>query len=106
MSPRPTLIGSVEHVERLTPHMIRVVLGGKGLESFAPDDFSDSYVKLLFPPTDAPYTAPFDLAEIQDQYPKLQWPAKRTYTVRAWGPSRSEEHTSEHQSRGHVVCRL
>lgn len=87
MGPRPTLIGSVEDVERLTPHMIRVVLGGQGLASFTPDDFSDSYVKLLFPPAGAPYTTPFDLAEVQDQYPKLQWPAKRTYTVRAWDPS-------------------
>ena len=35
--------------EQLTPHMVRVVLGGEGLAEFAAGEFTDHYVKLLFP---------------------------------------------------------
>ena len=36
----------VEHVERLTPGMIRIVFGGKGLAGFGAGEFTDHYVKL------------------------------------------------------------
>ena len=36
----------VEHVERLTPRMIRVVFGGEGLAGFGAGEFTDHYVKL------------------------------------------------------------
>ena len=42
--------GRVERVERPTPHMVRVVLGGEGLAAFETSGVTDSYVKLLFPP--------------------------------------------------------
>lgn len=32
----------------LTPHMVRVVLGGPGFDNFTPSEFSDSYVKIEF----------------------------------------------------------
>ena len=34
--------------ERLTPHMVRVYLGGLGFDAFNPSEFTDSYVKLQF----------------------------------------------------------
>ncbi|EUA34186.1 siderophore-interacting FAD-binding domain protein [Mycobacterium xenopi 3993] len=34
--------------EQLAPHLVRVVLGGSGFDTFVPNDFTDSYVKLVF----------------------------------------------------------
>ncbi|MEZ0112849.1 NADPH-dependent ferric siderophore reductase [Catenulispora sp. EB89] len=53
----------VRRTERLNDHMIRVHLGGPGFATFQPSEFTDSYVKLLFPAPDGEVT--------------------RTYTVRA-----------------------
>ncbi|GGQ16102.1 siderophore-interacting protein [Streptosporangium pseudovulgare] len=78
--------GEVVRVERLTPHMIRVVLGGDGLAGFEAGEFTDHYVKLLFPPAGVSYPEPFDLAAVQRDLPREQWPTTRTYTVRAWDP--------------------
>ena len=50
----------------LTPQMIRVVLGGEGLEGFPAGAFSDHYVKLQITP------------------PGESEPRTRTYTVRDW----------------------
>ena len=50
----------------LTPQMIRVVLGGEGLEGFGADAFTDHYVKLRITP------------------PGESEPRTRTYTVRDW----------------------
>lgn len=80
----------VVHTERLTPHMTRVVLGGAGLEGFTAGDFSDHYVKLLFPVPGVTYPEPFDMAQIRADLPRDQWPRTRTYTVRAWDPAALE----------------
>src|SRR5690625_644542 len=53
----------------------------------------------------------FDLGELYDETKSL---AQGPFTIPGWGPEgwygqiyqRSEEHTSELQSRGHLVCRL
>ncbi|MFJ2032569.1 siderophore-interacting protein [Streptosporangium sp. NPDC087985] len=87
---RKTTRGEVRRVERLTPHMIRVVLGGDGLAGFCAGEFTDHYVKLLFPPPGVTYPAPFDLEAIKRDMPRDQWPATRTYTVRAWDPEAAE----------------
>ena len=58
--PRVARVGEVLRTSRVTPHMIRVVLGGEGLAGFPAGEFTDHYVKLLFPPPGAPYTAPFE----------------------------------------------
>nr|WP_240157220.1 siderophore-interacting protein [Pseudonocardia broussonetiae] len=78
------MYGRVEHVQQLTPHLVRVVLGGEGLDGFAAGDFTDHYVKLAFPPPGAPYEVPFDPAEVRATLPREQWPVLRTYTVRSW----------------------
>ncbi|GAA4926767.1 siderophore-interacting protein [Streptomyces coeruleoprunus] len=74
----------VIRTERLTPHMVRVVLGGEGLASFEIGEYTDHYVKLVFPPAGVSYPEPFDMARIREELPPEQWPANRTYTVRAW----------------------
>ncbi len=80
----------VERVERLTPHMIRVVLGGEELTGFPAGAFTDHYVKLLFPVEGVRYPEPFDLQVIRAEFPRDQWPRTRTYTVRRWDAAAGE----------------
>jgi NADPH-dependent ferric siderophore reductase len=86
--PRRPLIVRVEETRQLTPHMIRVVVGGDDLAGFAAGAFTDHYVKLQLPPPGAPYTAPFDAEDVKARLPREQWPRTRTYSVRAWDPER------------------
>lgn len=67
MPPRVPRRVSVVSTERLTPHMVRVVLGGPAFDGFAPGEFTDHYVKLLLPDPQAPDKT-----------------RTRTYSVRAW----------------------
>lgn len=59
--------------ERLTRHMVRLVLTGEGVAALDPTAFTDRYVKLVFP------------AEVEGERERL-----RTYTVRAWDTERAE----------------
>ncbi|MFC7929700.1 siderophore-interacting protein [Streptomyces cinereoruber] len=80
----------VVHTERITPHMVRLVLGGPGLDGFDIGEYTDHYVKLLFAPEGVAYPEPFDMERIREEFPREQWPTTRTYTVRAWDPERRE----------------
>ncbi|WP_329624415.1 siderophore-interacting protein [Streptomyces sp. NBC_01255] len=80
----------VVRTERITPHMVRVVLGGPGLEAFEVGEYTDHYVKLLFAPEGVAYPEPFDMERIREEFPREQWPTTRTYTVRAWDPVHRE----------------
>jgi NADPH-dependent ferric siderophore reductase len=88
-APRRPIRAVVEDVERLTPQMVRVVLGGDDLRDFGAGEFTDHYVKLQLPPPGAPYQAPFDVEDVRARLPREQWPRTRTYTVRAWDPERT-----------------
>jgi len=79
----------VEEVRRLTPHLIRVVVGGEDLEGFGVGEFTDHYVKLQIPPQGAPYSAPFDADDVKAHLPREQWPRTRSFTVRHWDPERA-----------------
>lgn len=74
----------VMRTERIAPHMVRVVLGGDGLEGFAAGEFTDHYIKLLFPVEGVEYPEPFDITRVRADFPREQWPRTRTYTVRSW----------------------
>ncbi|MGY1434501.1 siderophore-interacting protein [Streptomyces reniochalinae] len=80
----------VARTEQLTPHMVRVVLSGDGLTGFPAGEHTDHYVKLLFPAPGVDYPQPFDIERIRAELPRDQWPAMRTYTVRAWDPATGE----------------
>lgn len=88
-APRVTT-GLVRSVERITPHMVRIVLGGPGLAEFRAGEFTDHYVKLFFPPSGVTYPEPFDVERIRAELPRDQWPTTRTYTVRRWDEQRRE----------------
>ncbi|MFJ3726133.1 siderophore-interacting protein [Streptomyces sp. NPDC090045] len=80
----------VVRTERLSPHMVRLVLGGEGLAEFGAGEYTDHYVKILFPPTGVVYPEPWDLEEIRAHFPRAQWPRQRAYTVRSWDQAHLE----------------
>ncbi|MTD59282.1 siderophore-interacting protein [Amycolatopsis pithecellobii] len=79
---RPATRLEVLRTQQLTPHMIRIVAGGEGFTAFEPNEFTDAYVKVLFPVPGVSYPEPFDLGVIRAEYPSEQWPVMRSYTVR------------------------
>ncbi len=85
-SQRPVRCATVLEARRITPRMVRIVLGGDGLSGFEAGEFSDHYVKLALPPPGADYGSDFDAQEIQATRPRELWPRTRTYSVRAWDP--------------------
>jgi NADPH-dependent ferric siderophore reductase len=82
--------GEVVRSARLTPHMVRVVLGGEGLAGFPAGEFTDHYVKLLFAAGGGAYAGPDDLEQARAELPEEQWPVTRTYSVRAWDAATGE----------------
>ncbi|GAA0944507.1 siderophore-interacting protein [Nonomuraea longicatena] len=81
---------TVLRTERITPHMIRVVVGGDGLAEFATEGLCDHYVKLVFPHEGVEYPEPFSVEHVRASMPREFWPRLRTYTVRAWDPQALE----------------
>jgi NADPH-dependent ferric siderophore reductase len=88
--PRRTTALQVRRTEWLTPHMIRVVAGGDDLAGFPDTGHTDRYVKILFPLPGVAYPEPFDMDAVRGALPREQWPAVRTYTVRAFDPAAGE----------------
>ncbi|WP_066584931.1 siderophore-interacting protein [Cellulomonas timonensis] len=95
--PRPTALrATVLRTERLTPTMVRLVLGGPGLAPFTPSEHADSYVKLVFLPPAAAGELPLtsddrvDLDALRAGLPADQQPRLRSYTVRAFDPQALE----------------
>ncbi|WP_329254103.1 siderophore-interacting protein [Actinoallomurus sp. NBC_01490] len=76
----------VLRVQWITPHMIRVFIGGEGLAGLGVGEFTDHYIKLLFPVPGVSYPEPFDMEVIRRDLPRDQWPRMRSYTVRSWDP--------------------
>ncbi|HEV7726313.1 MAG: viuB [Modestobacter sp.] len=87
---RVARVAEVVRSSRITPHLVRVVLGGEGLAGFPAGAFTDHYVKLLFPPAGAPYVVPFDAEQVRAELPPETWPVTRTYTVRDWDAAAGE----------------
>src|SRR3954466_4134640 len=86
---RRVLRTRVHDVRRLTPHLIRVVVGGDDLDGFRAGAFTDHYVKLQTPPRGAPSPAPFDAEDLKARLPREHWPRTRTYTVQHWDDERN-----------------
>ncbi|MFC5829657.1 siderophore-interacting protein [Nonomuraea insulae] len=82
--------GVVQRTERISRHMVRVVLGGDGLADFATTGCADHYVKLVFPYEGVEYPEPFSVKTCRETMPREVWPRLRTYTVRAWDPDARE----------------
>ncbi|WP_182348433.1 siderophore-interacting protein [Tomitella gaofuii] len=83
------MYGEVIRTRVLTPHLMRVVLGGDGLAGFAAPQHADAYVNCFFLPAAARYGVPFEDAAVRE-LPREQRPYPRRITVRAWDESRRE----------------
>jgi NADPH-dependent ferric siderophore reductase len=89
---RPIHIFEVVRTEQLAPHMVRVVLGGSGFDTFAPNESTDAYVKIVVVPRGVDVDAlprPLTL----DSFGGLdasEQPTVRTYTVRRTDPAARE----------------
>lgn len=74
----------VARVERPAPRLIRVVLGGEELTGLPVGEFTDHYIKVVFPQPHVAHPSPYDLEAVRRDLPRSHWPRLRTYTVRAW----------------------
>ena len=92
MAGRPVHTFEVVRTEKLTPHLIRVVLGGEGFDTFTPNEYTDAYVKIVFVPDGIDVGAlPQPLAlDSFNELPVEQRPTVRTYTVRSVDAERRE----------------
>jgi NADPH-dependent ferric siderophore reductase len=89
---RPVHTFQVISSEQLTPHMIRLVLGGTGFDTFKPSEFADSYVKIVIVRDDVEVDAlpqPLTLDSF-NELPEERRPFVRTYTVRRVDADRRE----------------
>lgn len=79
---------TVLRVEEVGPHLRRLVLGdglvAAGFDQLAAgwQDWTDSYVKLVFLPEGFDHPLPLDLDVVRATMPPEAWPVLRTYTVR------------------------
>ena len=92
MPGRPVHTFEVVRTEHITSHMVRVVLGGNGFDTFTPSEFTDSYVKLVFVADDvdvAGLAQPLTLDSFAD-LPAAKQPVVRTITVRRADPAARE----------------
>jgi NADPH-dependent ferric siderophore reductase len=89
---RPVHTFEVVRTEQLSSHMIRVILGGKGFDTFTPNQFTDAYCKVLFLRDDIDVSAlptPLTLDSFRELPPERQ-PVIRTLTVRSTDPEKRE----------------
>lgn len=92
MAGRPVHTFEVVRTEQLTPHVVRVILGGNGFDTFTPNDYTDAYVKLVFVADDLDVSTleqPLTLDSFTALAPQ-QRPTVRTYTVRSVDVERRE----------------
>ena len=88
MAGRPVHTFEVVRSVNVTSHMVRVVLGGSGFDTFGPSEFTDSYVKLVFVDDDvdlAGLPRPLTLDSFAE-LPAAKQPVIRTLTVRRADP--------------------
>ncbi|GAB3842038.1 siderophore-interacting protein [Nesterenkonia populi] len=78
---RQTLLYVVRR-EQLTPHMVRLVLGGEGFRDIEFKEDTDQYIKVLFTDPSLGLEPPYDMDALREQLPPEQMPATRTYTIR------------------------
>ncbi|MEM7141788.1 MAG: siderophore-interacting protein [Actinomycetota bacterium] len=81
------MYAEVQSVQRLSPSMVRVVLGGGEIAGFTASDATDAYVNAAFIPEGAPYGVPFDPEAVKD-LDVAHRPRQRRYTVRSWDDDR------------------
>lgn len=88
MAGRPVHTFEVVRTQHRSRHLVQVVLGGRGFDTFSPGPHTDSYVKIVFVAPDVDVAAmpqPLTLDSF-DALPAEQRPVIRTMTVRHVDP--------------------
>ncbi|WP_344335038.1 siderophore-interacting protein [Brevibacterium salitolerans] len=85
--PRPQHVMEVVSRERISPSLVRLVVGGEGFSTFTPSQSTDAYVKIVFAKPELGLTPPYDLAALRETLPADDIPVTRTYTVRSVDPA-------------------
>jgi NADPH-dependent ferric siderophore reductase len=80
--PKVQSLLEVVRTERLTPHMVRLVLGGEQFDSIEFKEDTDQYIKLLFADPVLGLRRPYDMETLREELPAKQMPVRRTYTIR------------------------
>lgn len=83
---RPQVTLTVVRREQLSPHLVRIVLGGHGFDAFETNDLTDRYVKIVFAKPELGLERPYDLAALRETLDPADVPVTRTYTVRRVDP--------------------
>ncbi|WP_440708329.1 siderophore-interacting protein [Herbiconiux sp. YIM B11900] len=88
-SARPARPQTTLHVisrEQLSPHLVRLVLGGEQFGSFTDNGHTDKYVKIFFAKPELGLAPPYDIEALRETLAPEDLPVTRTYTVRAVDP--------------------
>ncbi len=72
---------TVAKSETLTPTLRRVWFSSEDLSAFRESDFTDRYVKLVFPKEGVDYPEPLDMRALRGVLPPEDMPSVRTYTA-------------------------
>ncbi len=80
---RPQHVMEVLERSRLSPSLVRLVVGGPRFSTFPQPPSTDAYVKIVFAKPELGLEPPYDLAELRETLPAEDIPVTRTYTVRA-----------------------
>ena len=72
---------TVAKSETLTPTLRRVWFSSEDLSAFRESDFTDRYVKLVFPKDGVDYPEPLDMRALRGVLPPEDMPSVRTYTA-------------------------
>jgi len=79
---RPQVVLQVLKREQITPHLVRLTLGGPGFANFVDKDVTDRYVKFLFAKPELGLEMPYNMDELRSKLAPEDMPVRRTYTVR------------------------
>jgi NADPH-dependent ferric siderophore reductase len=79
-APQRLWITEVRHIERITPRMVRVIVGGEQLQEFISNG-TDQHIILYFYAADAHLPEPLTLETARRAF-SVSWPTMRTYTIR------------------------
>lgn len=64
---QPQITLTVQRTEWLTPHLVRVVLGGDAFDAFTRTQMTDQYVKLVFDDAGEPVTRTYTIRSVDEQ---------------------------------------
>ena len=80
--PRVQTVLEVLRREELTPHMVRLYIGGENFAKFNQNEFTDPYIKIFFVKPELGLEPPYNVQELRETLAPEDLPVTRTYTVR------------------------